>query len=227
MAGSGFGRGPVKTHLLQQTGGVAQIATDARKATSQLSATTVEEFTNPPAADDDAIKTSVATATSARSFTGAALNGVIGAATMTPPRVLAVTTGGPDASFPGPFNIVVIGKDVRGNYLSESFSITAGSNPGAVTGIKAFAKVTEIQVPASPDALGTIKVGTTTLMGLALPLKYRAGKEAVLREVAVGVVVTTGTFSTPAANPPNGAYDPAAAADGVRDYALYYEFIPS
>lgn len=225
MAGSGLVRMPVKTHLLQGTGGVAQIATESRRALTTLSALTVEEFTNPPAADDDAIKASFVTAVAARSFTGAALDGVIGAAILTPPRVLVVTTAGPDASFPGPFNVVVIGRDVFGNRLTESFAITAGSNPGAVAGIKAFARVTEIQVPASPDALGSIKVGTLTLMGLGLPLKYRAGLQAVVREVAVAAVVTTGTFSTPAANPPNGAYDPASAPDGVKDYALYYEYV--
>jgi hypothetical protein len=54
-------------------------------------------------------------------------------------------------------------------------------------------------------------------------MKSRAGLRAPIRQIAIGAVVTTGTFSAPATNLPHGAYAPAAAPNGTNDYAITYE----
>jgi len=44
-----------------------------------------------------------------------------------------------------------------------------------------------------------------------------------IREVYDGSVVTNGTFSTAATDPPHGTYTANTAPNGTHDYALFYE----
>jgi len=87
--------------------------------------------------------------------------------------------------------------------------------------------VTSIVVPAQSGVGGALEFGFGDIIGFLRPLKSRAGLAAVVREIAVGAVVTTGTFvAAPAvagAGQPNGTYLAAAVPDATRDYAVYYE----
>jgi len=217
-----------KPHLLQTSGGIAAEVKDLRDdliaELSMVAGVAVEEFTNPAAADVNAIKLSIASAAAIQTYTGAALDGVVGLLAMSPPRNISITsTAHADIDAVA---VVITGKDVNGDDITESITLTDG---GGVTdvGAKAFAKVTSIVVPAQSGVGGALEFGFGDIIGFLRPLKSRAGLAAVVREIAVGAVVTTGTFvAAPAvagAGQPNGTYLAAAVPDATRDYAVYYE----
>jgi hypothetical protein len=212
-------------HLVRGRGGLAGEIGDLREdlvgQLTALAAFTVDEFTNPPAADPDAIKLAVATVAAATTYSGTALNGVVGAGTLSPPRNVTVTTAGAtpaDAPASATFN----GTDVNGDSISET--IVVAQTATIALGVKAFAKVTSIVLPAADGVAATLAFGFGDLMGLSKPIKTRAGLTDLLREIEAGALVTTGVVTTTAAGLPNGTYLPATVADGANDYAVYYEY---
>jgi hypothetical protein len=222
MSGSGLfsKQRPDVAHL--SDGELADLREDVKNTFAPMAAITVEEFTNPPAADTDAFKTSIATSTSAQSYSGAALNGVVGGAALSPPRNVTVTASDSSASYAG--SVTFTGVDINGKAISEAVAI---SNNATAVGAKAFAKVTKIDVPAQVDTSGALQFGFGVKMGLGKKIVSRAGLVGAVREIAVGAVVTNGTFVAAATGLPNGTYAPNTAQDGVRDYAVYYEYDPT
>lgn len=186
----------------------------------------VEEWTNPAAADVDAIVTDILSVTTARTLSGSQLNGVVGAGVLDPPRNITVTTASSGTPADVPPTTTINGLDVNGNAQSEVLTIS--QTAATVAGAKAFSKVTSIVETAGQGTAGTLSYGFGAKLGLNKKLKVRAGALAVLAEVAGGAVLapgsTTGTFVTPATGAPNGTYAPAAAPNGTLDYALFYEY---
>lgn len=183
-----------------------------------------EEFTNPAAADVNAIVLSMASSNAVAALTADDLDGVVGNDEMVPPRNVTVTTtthADIDA-----VAVVVTGRvrNSEGELVAQTDTITL-TNGGGTTdlGDAMFSIVDSVTIPAQGGAGGAVEIGFGALIGLGNAIKARAGLRAPLRQVAVGAVVTTGTFSAPATNPPHGAYAPAAAPDGTRDYAITYE----
>lgn len=116
-------------------------------------------------ADDDAIKTSIATSASPASYSGGALNGVMAGVNQAPLAwILTVTTSTHAATYNTAAPIVITGKDVDGNTITDSISLTQANGNETVAGTKAFAQVTQIDVPAQTDALGTFKFGVRDLV---------------------------------------------------------------
>lgn len=232
--GSGLlaGQFPAKGHLVRGTGGLAGEIIDLRndmvRVLAPLAAIAVEEFTDPPAADVNAIKTSIASSASAQSYSGTALNGAVGAGVMSPPRNITITTSGHgdiDA-----VKVLITGKDINGAALTEEITLTNG---GGVTnaGVKAFASVTSIAVPAQSGTGGALEFGFGDIIGLAKKLVSRAGAPAIIVEITGNTRLAadgiTGTFALPAVGAPNGTYTPFAVPSGTLDYAVYYEYDPS
>jgi len=219
-------------HLVEGKRGVAGEVDDLRRdlvnELDALAPIAVEEFIDPAAADVDAIKTSAASAAAVQSFVAADLDGVVGAGEMVPPRNLDITStlsGDIDA-----VDVVITGKvrNAVGRLVDQTDTITL-TDGGNVTdaGTLPFSTVETITVPAQSGTGGALSFGFGDLIGLAQPLVSRAGLEAVIREVAIGAVVTTGTFVDAAGSAPHGTYSPAAAADAANDYAVYYEYDPT
>lgn len=183
-----------------------------------------EEFTDPPAADPNAIVLSMASSDEAVSLAEEDLDGVVGNAEMVPPRNITITTTA-HADIDA-VDVVITGRvrNSLGELVAQTDTITL-TNGGDTTdvGDAMFSIVDGIDIPAQSGAGGALEIGFGLLLGLANAIKSRAGLRAPIRQIAAGTVVTTGTFSGPATNPPHGAYTPAAAADGTRDYALTYE----
>lgn len=183
-----------------------------------------DEYTNPVVADDDALKTSIATAATPRVFAGVDLNGVIGAAgEMVPPRNPTVVS----TSHANVTAVAVIFagfvRNEAGALVPQTCTINVTNGGGATdAGDRPMSVVTSITVPAQGGAAGSLQFGFGTMIGLNAKIKSRAGLIAPLRQVAAGAVVTTGTFTTPTDSAVTG-YTPAAAPDGARDYALTYE----
>ena len=69
----------------------------------------------------------------------------------------------------------------------------------------------------------TIAVGLGTKFGLKKKIKTRAGLTTAIKEIAIGAVVTTGTFTDAATSAPNGLYAPSANPNDTNDYCVYYE----
>lgn len=174
-----------RPHTVQRE--VADLRDDVGRTFASLAAIAVEEWSNIAAADDDAFKTSVASAATEQTYTGTALNGVVGAGVLSPPRNITITStshGDIDA-----VGVVVTGVDVNGKALTETITLTNGG--GVVnSGNKAFAKVSKIVVPAQSGTGGALKFGFGDKIGLSRVIKSRAGVLALQREILGGVDIT-------------------------------------
>lgn len=208
-------------HLMQQSGGALGEINDLRKDIlsefSSNAAIAVEEFTDPAAAGAALISAAAASQVAAgRSATLLAL-----ANNISPPRNITVTTAGTTPA-DAPATALVTGLDINGNVMTETLNIPQTAT--IAVGAKAFAKVTSI-VEAAGDGTGaTMSYGIGALIGLGRKVKSRAGRVAIVQEVAAGAVVTNGVFADAATGVPNGTYSPNSAADGSRDYCLLYEY---
>lgn len=218
-----------KPHLVRGTGGlqgeVADLRQDIEDDLSANAAIAVEEYTDPAAADDDAIRLAAATVASARTLSGSDLDGAVGEAEMTPPRNITITTAGVT---PGdaPANATIKGKvrDPNGVLVDQEETIAVGQTATTVVGASAFSTVESIDEEAADGTDATLAYGFGDVLGLAKPLVTRAGAAGVLKEIEAGSTVTTGTFVDAATEPPNGTYAPSTVPDGSNDYALYYEY---
>ena len=181
----------------------------------------VDEFTDEPAADPNAIVLSQASVAAPVSLSGATLDGVVGGAVMEAARNITVSTAGLTPA-DAPATMDVTGTDENNNAQTET--ITVAQTATIVAGVKAFKTVTQIDFPAADGTAALLEVGFGEVLGLSKPLVSRAGLGAVVHEIAAGSSVTTGTFVDAATSPPNGTYAPATVTDGSNDYAVYYEY---
>lgn len=218
---------PDKEHLLRGSGGlgpeIADLRGDVKTTLAPMAAITVEEFTNPAAADDDAIKLAVAVSTSAADYSGAALDGVVGVAAMSPPRNVTVTTTG-NTPADAPATATFTGTDIDGKTITETINVPQTAT--IAVGAKAFAKVTRITMPVGQGTDAAVSFGFGALIGLTKTIKTRAGAALLIREIAVGALVTNGVTATATVGAPHGTYAPNSAPDGTRDYAIFYEYDP-
>jgi hypothetical protein len=214
-----------KPHLLRGSGGiqaeVADIRDDLERDLSANAAIAVEEYTNPPAADPDAFKTSIASTVATNSYSGAALNGATGVGELSPPRNVTVSTAGATPA-DAPATATFTGLDIDDNVISEAVSVPQTAT--TAVGAKAFKKVTSIALTAGDGTGALLEFGFGSIIGLAKTLKARAGLSTLVMEIEAGVKVTTGTIAAASVGLPHGTYLPANTPNGTRDYAVYYEY---
>jgi hypothetical protein len=226
--GSGlFGdQSPIKRHLLRGTGGlqaeVADVRSDVGHVLEAMAAITVEEWTDPAAADTDAVLLSVVSQAAQADYASTDLVGGAAVA-LDPPRNVTLTCdAGGGATWLG--NLTVVGVDINGDAITEDLAFAAGVT---VDGVLAFARVDSLSADAQADALGNWEVGFGDVIGLGVPIVSRAGLADLIREIEAGALVATGTIVDAATSPPNGTYLAANVPDAARDYALYYEYDPT
>jgi len=232
MAGAGLfsKKVPVKPHLVPSgasggaTAEIADLRDDIKKEFAPLAGLTEEEFTNPATADVDAIKTAFVSAVTAQVYTGAALNGVVGAAEMPYPRNITITTGAGGTPADVPATLTVTGRDVNGAVMTETINISQVA--GTAAGVKCFKKVTQLDLPAGQGTGGTMEVGFGVILGLGKKIRVLAGTQSLVKEHAAGAVVTNGVLAAPATSPPNGSYTPNSAPNGTNDYWILYPYDP-
>jgi hypothetical protein len=182
-----------------------------------------DEFTNPVAAVVNAIKLSIATAATPQVFTGAQFDGATGAAEMVPPRnpTITSTSNANVTAVAAVFAGFVRNED--GVLVPQTCTINITNGGGATdVGDRPMSVITSITIPAQGGTGGALQFGFGAMIGLAALVKSRAGLIAPLRQVAVGAVVTTGTFTNAAGSVVCG-YTPAAAPNATNDYAITYE----
>ena len=220
-----------KPHLLRGSGGVASEIGDVRDDIAAdfaaNAAIAVEEFTNVAAAVTDAFASITdAALVAGATISGSGLDGSVGQGTLDPPRNVTITISDVDTFVPTG-NVVFNGVDINGDVITETFleaALQAGAG-GTIAGLKAFASVTSIVVPAMADGGGeTLDFGFGARIGLGKPIKTRAGAVSIIKEHAVGAVVTNGAVATAAVGEPHGTYTPNSAPNGTNDYMLMYEY---
>lgn len=225
-------RGPRVPHIVQAGGGIKGEVNDLRAdiEAAFLQQETAggyihtDEFTNPAAADVDGLKLAAATSASIQSFTSANWDGVLLATEIVPPRNPTVTTS--SHADVDAVAVVFTGRvrNSQGALIAQTETVTLTNGGGATdAGIKPFSFIDSVVIPAQSGTGGSLSIGFGLLIGLGKKMRSMAGLLRPLREIAVGAVVTTGTF---AATAPHGTYLPSAAADGTRDYALSYIVTP-
>ena len=219
---------PRLAHLVRGQGGlkgeISDLRGDVLDTMAPLVALAVEEFINPRSDDSSGIKGAVASATTIQVYEGAALDGTVGAGTLSPPRNIKISTNSnADIDAVG---VLFEGLDINGDVISETITLIDGGGSPA-PGLKAFASVVRITVPAQSGGGGVLTFGFGRLLGLSQPIKSRAGLAALTLEIAIGAVVTTGTVVDAATGAPNGTYSPASAPNTANDYAIYYEYDPN
>ncbi len=135
--------------------------------------------------------------------------------------------GGWDAT-----DMTVTGLDINGDPLVEAIAIPNGGGGAPVAGVKFFAKVTSIAIPAQTAVdPGTFTLGMSDVV-LGLPkLKIPGAIAAVaLKELTrlnsysttAWTVAVAGTLTEPASARPNGGYTPNTQPDGASGRILMY-----
>lgn len=167
----------------------------------------------PDTADPDGVVTSAI-------LNGAAtLNGALvasGVATFDVPRNVTITgsTGTVSVTF------TVTGTDEYGETVVEAITGPAGA--ATTAGKKAFKTITAVSASGSTSA--AVTVGNGDVLGLPVFLE---GTGYVLKEMQDGAAAASGTIvagataaATATTGDVRGTYDPSAAADGIKAFAL-------
>ena len=192
---------------------VGDLRGDIVKETAVMAAIAVEEYTNPIAASATAIKTAIATVAAATTYSGADLNGSIGAGVIPEGRNITITTAGvTPADAPA---TAVINGTYRGKAQTET--ITVAQTATIATGVKCFDRVTSIVLPAADGVAATLSFGIGSMLGTRRKPMGRAGGVNLVREVAVGSLVTNGVLTAE-------GYTPNTVPNGTNDYCIYYEW---
>lgn len=231
----------LKPHLVQPGPGVAGEVADLRgdvgRTVAGLCALTVDEYTNAPVDDANALMLQfappeVATTyrASAGDFDGVLADGIIDVASAGPRRLRFTTAGVTPGDAPA--TCTVVGKDGAGRALTET--VTLAQTATTADSVNYFAEVDELRFAAAdgPDSL--MEVGFAGPLGLRQKIVSRAGVLHAIEEidpVAVGSPLVggaiTATFVDAATDPPFGSVAPTTAVDGSRDYAYVYEYDPT
>lgn len=176
-------------------GEIADLRNDVGKTFAPMAAIGAEEFTNPLAASTTNMMAATASVATERTLLpGAAAQGVLTTETLanlvSAPRQLQFTTGG---GTPGhqPATATVWGKDERGKPITvvEELKQTAG----VFLSSHFYSDISKIVLSEGGGTGATLAIGLGARIGLHQRARKRAGRVAVLQEVAAGVVVTTGT----------------------------------
>jgi hypothetical protein len=157
-----------------------------------------------------------ASTVAAQTYLAAALLAPGKAALLAAGRNVTFTTAGVTPA-DAPATVLVTGVGMDGKVLTET--VTIAQTATIATGVKIFKSITSIVYAAGDGVNATVSIGVGNLLGMTRLPKVRAGLANVVREVAAGAAVTTGTFVAA-----NRSYLPAAAPDGTKTYALVYEY---
>lgn len=103
--------------------------------------------------------------------------------------VVAATTAGNIAAG----KVVVAGKDVNGEAISEDFTVT-GDKGETLTGSKAFAQITSITIPVQDGESVTFDVGWGDKLGL--PIKLANGVHHIATYLGSSAEATAPAFAT-------------------------------
>jgi len=165
--------------------GVFKVHAGGGAGTSMLDPGEVFHMASPSeAVDVDAIVTSYTTSTAIQTFSGATLNGVVGATEMQPGRLITFVFSN-HADFDAT-NITLTGISPLGVSQTESIAIPNGGN-ATVNSTLYYASVTSIAVPAQSGTGGTATFGVVALTTLVIAdFRGVACRQPVKTTIATG-----------------------------------------
>lgn len=213
------GKSPDRQHLVRGAGGLAGEIKDLRddidesfEAMETNGLLRVDYFVNPPAADADYFLAAQATSTAEQRLQA---DDLLQTTLTGGPRAISITRTADVGSYTTD-DIIVYGK-AYGEKVALTFTPLDADGGDTIPSNEDLCldTIDEVVIPAQVDADGAFDIGFTAVLGLYRPIADMAGIATPLREVAVGVVVTTGAFS-------GRKYTSAAAPDGARDFAVAY-----
>lgn len=122
--------------------------------------------------------------------------------------------------------VTVYGTDRYGAPLRENIAVAAGGTGATVEGVKAFKKITRVDLVAAGDATAnTISVG----VGLALGLAFAPRIGGYVRTIRDENTADSATYAAPPRTAqtatsvnPRGTITPQTAADGTKTYTAIY-----
>ncbi len=115
-------------------------------------------------------------------------------------------------------SITVEGEDIGGNKITEVLPAFTVDTVGAVTGVKAFKKVTKVTCPKMDGAV-TIDVGWTDALGI--PFAFAAAP-LLFATLDNTVESTAPTLVTDADEPEKNTIDLNSALDGAKPVDVYF-----
>lgn len=131
-------------------------------------------------------------------------------------RNITVTVAATTAGHVKAAAIVVTGKNLAGDTITENFTPTVDT-PATLTGVKAFASITSVAVPPQDGNSVTVDVGFGQLIGLP----YKLAKKRVLLTLNDGVVDTAPTLAISATALESNTVDFNGSLDGsVMDMSI-------
>lgn len=202
------------SHKVKPGSEIYDIRKDVGDELDPLAAIAVEEFTNPAAGAANDLLVATASTVAVQTILEAGLLAPGLAKLAAFPRNLIFTTAGATPA-DAPATVVVTGTF---NGVAQTETINIAQTATVATGVKPFSTITSIVYAAGQGAAATVAIGVGGGLGVTRKPKARAGLVAPVREIAVGVAVTTGALTA------DNLYTPAAAPDGTRDYCVFYEF---
>lgn len=132
------------------------------------------------AAAPTAIKTSIASAVTAQSYTGAALNGAIGAGAISPPRLPSVTVSGTAADVLADSIVTFTGTGADGTARVSRVTLAAAA--GTYYGDWSLSAVSAIDVPAQTGTGALFTFGLAAFTGLgSIPMVLAGLQEIEVR----------------------------------------------
>lgn len=179
-------------------------------------------WTNPVAADVDAIKTSFTAPAADTTYSGTDLDGATGTGEFDYARTVTVkgTTGGGEALDGG--TAVIHGLDIDDQPMSVNLTLAAiGENlTTEAETTAAFKQITSVLIPADASGSpGAYEIGFGVKLGLMRPLT----QGGLLQETTDNAVpATPATVVLAGSAAPNGTVEFDTAPDGAHDYIVYF-----
>jgi hypothetical protein len=179
-------------------------------------------WTDPVAADVDAIKASFTAPAADTTYSGTQLDGTTGEGEFDYARTVTIkgTAGGGEALDGG--TAVINGLDIDGQpiQVNLTLSVVGGGATATDETDAAFRQVTSVLIPADASGSpGAYEIGFGVKLGLARPLTQGALIQETTNNAVPG---TPATVVLAATGLPNGTVEFDTAPDGSNDYIAYY-----
>lgn len=221
---------PSRPHLIQGPGGIAREVNDVRldvdAAFGALEAggfIRTDEYTNPPVENLAYYKAALLGSTSIvvlRAVNGDLTQSVAPLGQVREVKITRSNT--PNAFSVSPITVVGLAYGER-KTLTFVQANDDGNDTLLSTERQGLSSIEEVRIPANLLATGLFGIGFGMKLGLYGGVKVRAGLAAIFREVTDGALIGP----PPTATIDGRLYLPAAAPNGVHDYALSYEVDPA
>ena len=132
------------------------------------------------------------------------------------PRNITVTLAATTAGDVAADSVIVAGKNVAGEVISEEFAFS-DDTPATKVGSLAFAEVTSVTIPVQDGASVTVDVGWGDKFGI--PYKLYADELVILK--LFNKAVDTATIANSATAIESNTADMNGTPDGLKDIDLY------